>query len=182
VKHQLVAFLVFCFAMVFVQTSTAQVRWPWQKELSWEQIDSMLITDFPDVQHVGIQAAAQLLKSSSPPLLVDARAPVEYAVSHLPGAVNLESVDALVARLGANTSQSVLIYCSVGIRSAQLARALKKRGYSNVQNMRGSIFAWANANLPLQSSLRAQSVDQPLVHPYSKRWSVLLDEAKRSAI
>ena len=131
--------------------------------------------EFPKVARRTVeQLAAQLrsAKDETPlPLLLDARAPKEYAVSHLPGARSAEDLEAALAELrGAPKDREVVVYCSIGYRSAHLARELERRGYRNVQNLEGSIFEWANTGKPLvRGEQRVQGV-----HPYDETWGELL--------
>ena len=64
-------------------------------------------------------------------LLFDAREPEEYAVSHLQGAQPAPSKDeALKALQGVPANQRIVLYCSVGYRSSELAQFLMKKGYT----------------------------------------------------
>jgi hypothetical protein len=64
----------------------------------------------------------------------------------------------------------VVVYCSVGWRSAALADRLLAAGLDDVHNLRGSIFDWANKGLPLVRD------GEPAreVHPYGRLWGLLL--------
>jgi rhodanese-related sulfurtransferase len=111
------------------------------------------------------------------PLLLDARRPEEFAVGHLAGAENapdLPSALAAIARAReADPDRPVVVYCSVGWRSGRLAARLVDRGVPDVANLEGSIFAWANAGLPVHD--RTGPVDR--VHPYDRLWGLLLDRS-----
>ena len=79
------------------------------------------------------------------PALLDVRTEAEFAVSHLPGALRIDpdaSPAQVVAAIRPNTA--VVVYCSVGYRSSQLAKRLQKAGVAGVSNLDGSIFQWAN--------------------------------------
>jgi len=66
-------------------------------------------------------------------------------------------------------------YCSVGYRSAKMAQRLRNAGYTNVQNLEGSIFEWANEHRPLVRD--GEPTKQ--VHPYSAlRGHLLRDEVR----
>ena len=105
--------------------------------------------------------------------LIDVRAPAEYAVSHLPGAAHEQDVDRIAKRAGAAADQTVVVYCSVGYRSAAVAKELRERGHDNIFNLRGSIFAWANRDLPV---IRPDGPTEE-VHPYDAHWGQLLDHS-----
>jgi 3-mercaptopyruvate sulfurtransferase SseA len=67
-----------------------------------------------------------------------------------------------------------VLYCSVGYRSSMAAEQLAKLGYTDVQNLEGSLFAWANAGHPLEGGDR--------VHPYDAKWGELLDPRLRAPL
>ena len=134
--------------------------------------------EFPDVRAVSTEQLAEWLADSDRkvPVLLDVRKTEEYDVSHLRSAQRaLTESEALDALKGVNKDDPVVVYCSVGYRSAQLARALKARGYTHVVNLEGSIFQWANEGRPVYRDGRPTSK----VHPYDAEWGKLLDPALR---
>jgi rhodanese-related sulfurtransferase len=114
--------------------------------------------------------------SRAPPLLLDARAPQEYAVSHLRDARLAPDLGAALSVLqGLALDTPVVVYCSVGARSSALAEKLIGKGWRKVANLEGSLFEWANLGYPM---FRA-AVPVNRVHPYDKRWGRLLDRRLR---
>ena len=115
-------------------------------------------------------------------VLLDARGPDEYAVSHLPGARRVDP-DADAAALGSaladvDRRRPVVVYCSVGARSAAVARRLRKAGFERVENLRGSIFRWANEGRPVVRD--GEVVGE--VHPFDAVWGRLLDPEHRADV
>ena len=88
-------------------------------------------------------------------VLVDALAPMAYAHSHLPGAINLppSSVDrSVVERRLPDRSTEIVVYCANpncedSIATAQRLQAL---GYTNVWHYAGGKTEWRDAGLPLE--------------------------------
>ena len=113
--------------------------------LKWNFIYSFIQVRFPHVNHISTEELAIWLddKNTTPPLLLDARTPLEYAVSHLQGAslipYNLPEIESLVHYSAATP---IITYCSVGYGSAILAQRLQKMGYEKVFNLKGSLFLW----------------------------------------
>jgi rhodanese-related sulfurtransferase len=140
---------------------------------------SWLGRHFDDVDAIDVPALAQWLAdpSRTPPVLVDVRAPAEQAVSTLAGALcvapDVAPADVL-RRTG--TDLPIVVYCSVGVRSARLARALSAAGAKQVFNLRGGLFDWANRGLPLSGP----SGSAQRVHGYDADWQVLLDPLRRA--
>lgn len=141
----------------------------------WEWVEQSIDSRFPEVRSVSTAALAEELATAVPataPILIDSREPAEFAVSHLRGAVNARTVEEFHAVVDLEPSRPIVVYCSVGYRSAALSRQLEQAGYEDVRNLRGSIFAWANEGRPVVSA------DGPTaaVHPYNRTWGKLLAE------
>ena len=146
---------------------------------AWRAVDRDLAARFADVPSVTTAALADALRGPDPPLLLDARTPGEYAVSHLPGACRVDP-DATAAELlsgldGDDRRRDVVVYCSVGVRSAGVARRLRGQGVAAV-NLEGSVFRWANEGRALVRDGRAAET----VHPYDAVWGRLLDPDRRA--
>lgn len=94
------------------------------------------------------------IESGEPFVLVDALAPMSFAHSHLPGAINLppDRVDASVARRIPDLDTEIVVYCanSECESSVETAQALLALGYSNVLHYPGGKDEWRNEGLPLE--------------------------------
>lgn len=144
--------------------------------IDWPAIDAWLADTFPDLPQTDPDALARDLAApgARPVVLLDVRSDREYAVSRLPGARHAPDVDAALAVLADRPAGArVIAYCSVGVRSARLAAALRARGSAPVENLRGSIFAWAHRGLPLRDARGPVTH----VHPFDAAWGRLLDPA-----
>ena len=132
---------------------------------------------FPDVSHLAPPSLNDWLRDPQRPApqIMDARSEEECAVSQLPGARRIDPESTASAALSAlDSERPIVIYCSAGYRAATLARRLQNAGRRDVWNLEGGIFAWANANLPLEHE------GQPVrrVHPYSRFFTRLLKTQK----
>ena len=147
--------------------------------MSWSMTLKAIRVRFPTVAQVSTDTL-QVWLDESPQrknlLLLDVREPEEYAVSHLQGARPAPSKEeALKALQGVSSDQRIVLYCSVGYRSSGLAQFLMKKGYTEVYNLEGSIFAWANEGQPVYRGKERVKV----VHPYDKIWGRLLKKSLR---
>ena len=145
----------------------------------WPDAYKMVRDKFPDVRQLKTSELADWLKdvSKPQPVLLDARAEKEFAVSRLPNAQHAADETQALAVLNAQPKDApVVVYCSIGYRSSALAQKLKARGYTNVQNLEGSIFMWANEGRLLKRGAETVSV----VHPFDEKWGRLLDRARWS--
>lgn len=145
---------------------------PLLQNVSWAAIKALIRAQFPQVKQISTAELADWLhQPGPPPLLLDARTPEEYQVSHLANAHLTPDLDAFHSDAAVSIEQPIVVYCSVGYRSAKLAEQLQQQGYQQVFNLEGSIFEWANRGYPLYNAMGP--VVQ--VHPYSMAWGKLLD-------
>jgi len=95
--------------------------------------------------------AAAALESSTPPLVVDVRAPREWQQSHIAGAINVP-LNHLAERIGeVPADRPVLVHCAGGYRSSIAAGMLQRAGRTNLTELSGGIAAWEAAGLPVVS-------------------------------
>lgn len=122
------------------------------------------------IPYISVQ---ELKMDKSDFLILDTRKKAEYDVSHIPGAIWVsEKVnDSIYAFAKAKKDQPIVVYCSVGIRSEDFGERLMKRGFTNVQNLYGSIFAWKDEGYELQNVQQKQTDS---VHVFSKVWGKYL--------
>ncbi|WP_339893848.1 rhodanese-like domain-containing protein [uncultured Algibacter sp.] len=104
-------------------------------------------------------------------VLLDSREEKEFKTSHLKNAIwvgydffNLDSVQSKLK----NKNSKIVVYCSLGIRSEDIAEKLKKAGYTNVYNLYGGIFEWKNNDLEV---LNSHEKPTDSIHTFSKAWS-----------
>ena len=147
--------------------------------LSWKSVHEMVRRDFPGVEHVSVEELNRRLASDAATALVlfDVREEAEYNVSHLPGARRVQpGSDAAELLETLEPDTPIVAYCSVGYRSSELVQKLTELGFTNVKNLDGSIFAWANRGFPVERD--GEEVRE--VHPFDDRWGTLLHEDLRA--
>lgn len=104
-----------------------------------------------------IDSAGLLALQSKGAQIVDVRTPGEYALAHIPGAVNVP-VDQLQASAASwNRSASYVVYCASGVRSAQASDIMKAMGFANVADLSGGIGGWTG-----QVDKGAATAQQPI--------------------
>ncbi|NKB32268.1 MAG: sulfurtransferase [Pseudomonadales bacterium] len=140
--------------------------------VDWESIDQRIAEEFPEVESVSTQQLHSQYQAEfqSLPIIIDVRAAEEFAVSHLNQALNIETGAGVAAQFS-DKSAPIIVYCSVGYRSAGVAAELESLGYSNVKNLQHSIFEWANRDLPMENA----AGDTDLVHPFNRIWGTLVE-------
>lgn len=149
------------------------------KTADLESIEKAVRLRFPAVEQVSTEALARELESADPPLLLDVRTPAEHAVSHLPGARWVAPDDALPDwLLEVPRATPIVAYCAVGYRSSAYVERLREAGFTDIANLEGSIFAWANEDRPLVRGAEPAAE----VHPFDATWGRLLEASKRAEL
>jgi rhodanese-related sulfurtransferase len=136
-------------------------------------IELLLKLNFPNVKLINTSEFTQWLdeQASPTPLIIDARTQEEYAVSHIKSAQRIEVDNLDIVNLSQVTLDTpIVVYCSIGYRSAKLAQQLHLAGYENVFNLSGGIFQWVNLGHPVFQDRHQVEV----VHPYNFIWGKLL--------
>ncbi len=84
-------------------------------------------------------------------VVLDVRTPAEYDEGHLSDARPLNFYDAqLEARIAdLDTSQTYLLYCTVGQRSQQMVELMARKGFKHLYHLRGGLRAWQQAGYPV---------------------------------
>lgn len=151
------------------------------RSVDWFLLKTSLRHKFPKVEWITTSELADWLadKSRPAPVLLDVRTSDEWNVSHLPGARHVEpSASVESATAGVAKETPIVMYCAVGYRSGEMAERLRASGFTNVRNLEGSIFQWANEHRPLVRG--DEHVSQ--VHPYNTFWGRLLSDDVRAAL
>jgi len=85
-----------------------------------------------------------LAEAGEAPLLLDVRERYETEISRIEGSL-LIPVSEFVERLSElEPERFMVVYCKVGIRSAQVVEYLRNKGFKRVLNLAGGINAWAD--------------------------------------
>lgn len=123
-------------------------------------ITPLVQVSFPRVDWIDRSELQELMDAEAPIAIVDARSREEFEVSHLPGAHwGPEYVP---------DGSAVVVYCSVGWRSAEWADSAPPT--VDVRNLEGGVFAWANEGRVLTSSAGPTRK----VHAFGFPWSLML--------
>lgn len=151
------------------------------RSIDWYLLKKSLKHRFPKVEWISTRELADWLadKRRPAPLLLDVRTPEEWNVSHLPGARRVDpSAPVENVITGVSKETPIVTYCAVGYRSGDLATRLRAAGFTNVRNLEGSIFEWANEHRPLVRDDQRVST----VHPYNALWGRLLTDDVRAPV
>ena len=101
-------------------------------------------------------------------VLVDVRTAEEQAVSMIAGAISSEEFE---RRLDEFEGAAVTTYCTIGQRSGDYARKLRRNGWQ-ASNFDGSVLAWTHAGGEL---VDAEGQPTRRVHVFGERWNLAAD-------
>ena len=149
-------FIPFLFSVALsAQNSIPQVL----KKLNQETVPYIKVKDLKDKKNL---------------VFLDAREPKEFNVSHIRNAIPVgfdhfksNTITATVK----DKSATIIVYCSIGVRSEKIGEKLLKMGYKNVYNLYGGIFEYKNHGGKVVNN-HNKVTDS--VHAYNKAWSIYL--------
>lgn len=135
---------------------------------SQETIQELLKTyNKENVPYISVQ---ELAMPKTEAVLLDSRELIEFETSHIQNAIHVGynefKIETVINQITDKTT-TIVVYCSLGIRSEDIGEQLKKAGYTNVYNLFGGIFEWRNNDFKIFND-EGETDD---VHAYSKEWS-----------
>lgn len=142
----------------------------WGQSLAYKTLlKGVYEKDFPVVN-------PQDLEGMPDAVLLDTREIEEFEISHLKGAnwvgydtFTMDSVN------GISKEQPIVVYCSIGARSQDIGKKLKKAGFKNVYNLYGGVFHWVNEGFPVYN----KEGETSKVHGYSRTWGIWLNRGEK---
>jgi len=109
-------------------------------------------------------------------VLLDVREPAEFAMLHIPGAINVPrgvleqscewDFDETLPLLAAGRELDIVVICRSGYRSALVADVMQQMGYTSVVSLKAGVRGWNDFEQPLQDAngdaLDADAADELL--------------------
>ena len=92
------------------------------------------------------------ISSQNLSLILDVRTPGEFALGHVPTAINIPYTE-LAKRLGEieySKDQEVVVYCERGGRASIAEDTLHKAGFVRVRHLIGDMSSWRKAGNPIE--------------------------------
>jgi rhodanese-related sulfurtransferase len=104
------------------------------------------------VRETNVEQVKQRLDRGEKFRLVDVREDSEWSRGHLPGAIHLGKgvIERDIENAIPEKSETIVLYCGGGYRSALAADGLQKMGYTNVFSMDGGWRGWVDAGYPTE--------------------------------
>lgn len=120
---------------------------------------------FRDVRRVSPSELVAWMKDPNrpPPLLIDARHPDQFALSHIDGSVNIDAAQPDLAKLEhVRRDLPIVVYDGPGAVGAAMVTGLANAGFSRVSNLDGGLFRWVNEGHPVANDQGPASRVAPL--------------------
>ncbi|MDX6436228.1 MAG: sulfur-carrier protein adenylyltransferase/sulfurtransferase [Gaiellaceae bacterium] len=110
---------------------------------------------------------ARALIETETSLVLDVREQDEWDEGHIPGAVHVPRghLESRIERAAPDQTRPIVIYCSVGNRSAFAAKTLSELGYEEVTSLAGGFTDWKRNGFPVQLHV---GLDAPRRARYSR--------------
>jgi hydroxyacylglutathione hydrolase len=106
-------------------------------------------TDGYQVDHIHLISTENLYRritdGSQPLTLVDVRSPIEFADTHIKGAVNIPAPELRTRYKELHQDHATYLICSTGNRSSLAASILKQHGFKEVYNVAGGMTGYSAA-------------------------------------
>ena len=139
---------------------------------SFSQQDLNQLLKKYNTENVPYISVASLKTIASDVVLLDARETKEFKISHIKNAVCVGydnfNIKRTLKMLPSDKNTKIVVYCSLGIRSENIAEKLKKTGYTNIYNLYGGIFEWKNQDNDVINS-KGKSTNK--AHTFNQEWS-----------
>ncbi|MHA7056390.1 rhodanese-like domain-containing protein [Aquimarina sp. M1] len=145
--------------------------------MSQNSLDELL--DNYNNENIPYISAKELNAIQNEAVLLDAREILEYQTSHIDRAIfvgyNHFNTD-MMSSMKIPKESKIVVYCSLGIRSEDVAEKLKEAGYYNIYNLYGGIFEWKNEGYKVVDS-KGRETDN--IHTFSRQWGKWLHKGKK---
>jgi rhodanese-related sulfurtransferase len=111
-------------------------------------------TNSSSVTSIDVKSARDYVSSRSDAVILDVRTPVEFEMSHIPDAVNVDVQDAAFEEMAKSLDRdkAYIVHCTKNPADGRSSRALatlRELGFSNLYSLEGGYVAWKEADLPL---------------------------------
>ncbi|MBN1541137.1 MBL fold metallo-hydrolase [candidate division KSB1 bacterium] len=104
-------------------------------------------------------------------VLLDVRAPLEFADNHIKGAVNIPVADLRTRHVELDKSKPTILICSSGNRSSLGSSILSRRGFTDLYNVAGGMSGYSAAGYTRQCHI--------CENPHGSRFFTRIDEIKK---
>jgi len=106
------------------------------------------------VQVIAVDAAMDFVAQHDNAVIMDVRMPVEYDMSHITGALNIDVRDDSFEQMASalDRDKTYIVHCTANPADGRSSRALdtlRNLGFKKLYSLEGGYVAWKEAELPL---------------------------------
>ena len=170
-KNFIYIFILFITFYVNAQNNLSELL----KELNTESVSYIYVNELDEI----LKQFQQASEGIDEVILLDAREEKEYNISHLKNAqfvgYDRFHLKKTIKKLPDKNAE-IIVYCSLGVRSEDIAEKLQKAGYTNVRNLYGGIFEWKNNGYKVFDS---EEKETEKVHAFDKDWGIWLTKGEK---
>lgn len=144
----LILAVLFVLALVLVSLGPSSYR----KVETMQTLEAYMVSlrdNHPEIEHLEVTTLRLLLEGGAKLQLIDVRSADAFAISHIPGAAHAEDLDDVV-KLDVPKGNLVIFYGNPDPNAVEIAKAAREVLATQAIHLAGGIFAWANAELPLE--------------------------------
>ena len=132
------------------------------------------------IPYISVDSLQEIIQNSKEKIiLLDARELKEYRISKIQNAIHIGYNDFNIHKITEqipSKNTKIIVYCSLGIRSEDIAEQLYNKGFINIFNLFGGIFEWKNKGYQVVD-IKNKKTEK--VHAFSKEWSVWLKKGTK---
>ena len=129
------------------------------------------------IEYISTEELREKLSKEESIYLLDTREKIEFETSHIKDAIWLGySTLNLAAIENIDKSSTLIVYCSIGVRSEQVGEKLSEMGFENIYNLYGGIFKWVNSSYPIYN---ASNDKTQKIHGFDSHWGKLLTKGEK---
>ena len=144
---------------------------------SQEKLDNLLKNyNRGNIPYISVE---ELAMPKTNAIILDAREKNEFEVSHIKNAIFVGykdfDINKTIQKL-TDKETKIVVYCSLGIRSENIANMLKDKGYPNIFNLYGGIFEWKNNGFKVVD-INEKPTEK--VHAFNKNWGKWLTKGEK---
>jgi len=171
----LLSIISYLLVMGLSSTSFAQSEDTMNKALI--KTHAKILKNYDGVSHIDAQALSDMDEGSY--IIFDVREKDEFDVSHIDNSIwvdpSIDASDFNAQYAEQIEGKTVVLYCSVGVRSSRLAEKLMTSKadakMSPIYNLENGIFGWHNESRPLIT----ENASTDFVHPYNRIWGRMVN-------
>lgn len=116
---------------------------------------------------------------NTPAVILDARSLEEHRISKIQEAIWVGykefNIQEAINKLP-DKDTTIVVYCSIGVRSERIGEKLQEAGYTDVYNLYGGIFEWKNQGNAVKDNTGKPTEN---VHAYNRYWGRFLKNANK---